>query len=419
MARILTIFSGSVGHYKGFARFVAANKINHDFIYASNDLKAGRSIPRFYGIPCQPAYMNNEFLMNIPLLKKLELKLENTLFLQRKFYLEKLLEQIRPDVVLLDNFNFTDALIIHELGHYPKLRVILYQTRLSTSLNASDNYGGVYKGQFAMLSAGGILRRQKRKRRMERILMPGFNDEYRIKRLINENGIKKIKLNSNRYGPPSLKYLPEIVFSNATLIDNHSTNQYFMGLGISAEGIKLNKKSWKNVMVSIGSREFIFDFTNKYVATIDSLARVFHDFKFFVPQSFEARVIGQNVRYYGWESFKTCLEQSDIHITHGGINSIKDSLRYGLPMLICPMDWKSDQIHNALIFSRLGLAEIWNISLDTKVEVQLKFESIVGSLKRQAIIDFMENASGENPVDKIQSQFSELLEDNRWQVMNW
>lgn len=31
MARILTIFSGSVGHYKGFTRFVAANKISFDF----------------------------------------------------------------------------------------------------------------------------------------------------------------------------------------------------------------------------------------------------------------------------------------------------------------------------------------------------------------------------------------------------
>src|SRR5690606_19245728 len=127
--------------------FVAANKISQDFIYASNDLKAGQNVSKFYGLPCQPAYMNNEFLMNIPLLKKIELKLENTLFLRRKFYLDKLLEQANPDVVILDNFNFTDALIIHALGHYHKLRVILYQTRLSTFLNASDNYGGVYKGQ--------------------------------------------------------------------------------------------------------------------------------------------------------------------------------------------------------------------------------------------------------------------------------
>lgn len=415
----MTIFSGSVGHYKGFARFVAANKINHDFIYASNDLKAGRSIPRFYGISCQPAYMNNEFLMNIPLLKKLELKLENTLFLQRKFYLEKLLEQIRPDVVLLDNFNFTDALIIHELGHYPKLRVILYQTRLSTSLNASDNYGWVYKGQFAMLNAGGILRRQKRKKRMERILMPGFNDEFRIKRLINENGMKKIKLNTYRFGPPSLTYLPELIFSNPSLSDNHSTNQYFMGLGVLSVDRKQAPRRIRNILVSIGSREFIFDFTDRYVKTIDYLAQVFHDFIFFVPQSFEARVIGRNVHYYTWDTYRICLEGADIHITHGGINSIKDSLRYGLPMMICPMDWKSDQIHNALLFWKLGMADIWNVKVDTRAEVQFKLESIVKSLKREAIIEFMEKAAKENPEDKIQSQFSELIEDRQWQVEKW
>src|SRR5690606_13508707 len=72
-----------------------------------------------------------------------------------------------------------------------------------------------------------------------------------------------------------------------------------------------------------------------------------------------------------------------------------------------------------LIVWKLGMADIWNVKVDTRAEVQFKLESIVKSLKRESIIEFMEKAAKENPEDKIQSQFSELIEDRQWQVEKW
>jgi UDP:flavonoid glycosyltransferase YjiC (YdhE family) len=49
------------------------------------------------------------------------------------------------------------------------------------------------------------------------------------------------------------------------------------------------------------------------------------------------------------------LAEADLFITHGGFGSIKESIYYGVPMLVYPLDPKYDQIGNALKVEHHGL----------------------------------------------------------------
>lgn len=49
------------------------------------------------------------------------------------------------------------------------------------------------------------------------------------------------------------------------------------------------------------------------------------------------------------------LQQADVFITHGGLGSIKESIYYGVPMLVYPLDPHYDQPGNALKVAHHGL----------------------------------------------------------------
>ncbi|WP_236975240.1 glycosyltransferase [Membranihabitans maritimus] len=419
MTRILCIFSGSLGHYKGFDKFVKANDIRNEIIYASNDPKASKTIPKYWHINSHPAYVNHEFLLKIPLMEKLNLKIEDVFYQRRMRDLSQLLDKVKPEVLILDNFNYTDALIVRDLNRYPGLKVLLYQTRLSTALNNSNAYGVPYGKEFRMMKSKKILKIQNRLRRRERWMMPGFSIGYQIPNLFKKFHFQNVTWNQKRYGIPTLSYLPEMVISPIALSTYSAPNQYYMGLGIPHNIKPLKVSKTKNVLVSFGSLSFTFAYTNKYVETIRDLARTFKNLTFFAPRSFEAKVIGSNVEYYDWNTYNQALPRAHIHITLGGINSIKDSLSHGLPMLICPMNLKSDQVHNALLFEKLGMAEVWNLMQDDTDSIRQKIESLLRSGKREVITDFVRQDKLENPPEKLQEVFDTLINDERWAVKHW
>lgn len=67
--------------------------------------------------------------------------------------------------------------------------------------------------------------------------------------------------------------------------------------------------------------------------------------------------IPANVHFFSRVPQLRVLAEADLFITHGGFGSIKESIHYGVPMLVYPLDAKYDQNGNALKVEhhRLGL----------------------------------------------------------------
>jgi MGT family glycosyltransferase len=75
--------------------------------------------------------------------------------------------------------------------------------------------------------------------------------------------------------------------------------------------------------------------------------------------------IPSNCTVYEYAPQKEILEKSDLFITHGGMNSIAESIQFGVPMLVAPMS--NDQPINAKQIQRLGIGreiDILTLSAD-------------------------------------------------------
>src|SRR5690606_15281212 len=117
--------------------------------YFASHIPGGYNDVQFIQLKSLPAYQNLEFSLNIPLLQQLKLKLEDVLINQRKAELRELIVHVDPDAIILDNYNFTDALLLKEIKSVQHIPLIFYQTRLSTALKRGEKtYGGIKENSF-------------------------------------------------------------------------------------------------------------------------------------------------------------------------------------------------------------------------------------------------------------------------------
>lgn len=75
------------------------------------------------------------------------------------------------------------------------------------------------------------------------------------------------------------------------------------------------------------------------------------------------------------------LDLSDVMITHGGLNSVKECLQKNVPMLIYPLNMKVDQPGNATRIYKAGYGLFGKIEKDTSKDVLRKL-NIVSKMKK-------------------------------------
>jgi hypothetical protein len=74
------------------------------------------------------------------------------------------------------------------------------------------------------------------------------------------------------------------------------------------------------------------------------------------------RQVAPNVHFFTKVPQLQVLENADLHITHGGLGSVKESIYYEVPMLVFPLDLVYDQNGNGLKVEHhgLGLRGVFN-----------------------------------------------------------
>ncbi|MDE6593067.1 MAG: hypothetical protein K2K57_08395 [Oscillospiraceae bacterium] len=89
--------------------------------------------------------------------------------------------------------------------------------------------------------------------------------------------------------------------------------------------------------------------------------------------------IPDNFSIYPFVPQLEVLENTDIFITHGGMNSVTESLYYGVPMIVIP--FMTDQPLNAKRIEELHLGK------------KLEYKNITSEIIREATLSVMENSS--------------------------
>src|SRR5690606_25384027 len=144
-----------------------------------------QKIIRYEAIESAPAFLDYEFLHYKDVKKIVELKSDMVYYLRRKESLKELIDSNSPEVILVDNHAFTDALIIAEVSRNSAIKQIFDQTRLCTNLGESGKYGGFKGGNCNLLGVSVIKRRKQMRTLRKRLTMPGLNEYHPIKVLID------------------------------------------------------------------------------------------------------------------------------------------------------------------------------------------------------------------------------------------
>ena len=74
---------------------------------------------------------------------------------------------------------------------------------------------------------------------------------------------------------------------------------------------------------------------------------------------FDKESVPANFHIYSWVPQVQALELADVFITHGGMNSVSESLAAGVPMVVIPFG--SDQPVNGQRVTKLGVGRVLNM----------------------------------------------------------
>jgi UDP:flavonoid glycosyltransferase YjiC (YdhE family) len=117
-----------------------------------------------------------------------------------------------------------------------------------------------------------------------------------------------------------------------------------------------------------------------------------------------------NVHFFSKVPQLLVLKNADLHITHGGLGSIKESIYYQVPMLVYPLDLVYDQNGNGLKVEHhgLGLRGIFNQDKPPAITDKLT-RLLEDKTFKDNIGKFNQDLSDKYPANFILSTITELI----------
>lgn len=342
--------------------------------------------------------------------------LHNTIYWNRKKEIEKLLEKVKPDVVIIDIYNSTDYIFIH--SYYKKLKVLFFNPMPST--HRVDGYPTLSENNW--LTSNEVNTREdievlnffksSREKFLQWVSEKQFQYLLKLSKIPSNHSIVKnnfVKLFNNI---PELLLLPlEFEFSSTV----RKEYQYYLGLcqrenRIETELDSTFEDNWQQILdekqqgkqiiyCSFGTffeaaSPLLLDFINKLLEVLQNIPNAFLicSVNKYVIEAirFKHKVL-DNVIFFSRVPQLKVLKITDLFITHGGLGGIKESIFYEVPMLVYPLDLHYDQSGNALKVEHHGLGLRGNFAYEHVTYMNAKIKKLLTDKKYQyKICEFKE-----------------------------
>ncbi len=305
-----------------------------------------------------------------------------------KFYenrqktLISVLEQIKPTIIFLDSFQSTDFIILYPELKRRKIRFAFIQTMLSLHQQA-DNLP-LFCDIVPTPKTNFIFYWQKYyfvrylKNIWNNLRFLGRNNQSMVKRKFYQQHIPdKYLYDYQQIHRVGFRNIPEFIVSPLGLefCKTKLSYQYYVGSHINWERKQNYNKKIDEILDSLSSdNKLIYCSLGTIYSFVGNRKNIIHFYKqlakvaqkltqcvFIINLSHEyAKEIGNwpnNVHIFEEVPQLVVLKKSAIFVTHGGLNSVKEALELGIPLLAYPVDMRFEQPSNAakIVFHGLGL----------------------------------------------------------------
>jgi UDP:flavonoid glycosyltransferase YjiC (YdhE family) len=95
------------------------------------------------------------------------------------------------------------------------------------------------------------------------------------------------------------------------------------------------------------------------------------------------------------------LKHSDVFISHGGLNSIKEAVYADVPMLLYPLHDELDPKGNAARVSYHGLGKIGNAASETMESMRIKIKELISDSTYKKKLEAMKNVDKTYATDRL------------------
>lgn len=339
-------------------------------------------------------------------LSSLRDRLNDRLAKSREADLYWMLKGLNPDVVLLDAFQATDFILMYQYLKKANIRIVLLHATLSTKITTSFppiNSDAFPEDTNAVTKAIRKMRWQQfAKRARKKILNVGLDEGFILRRRIKKNEIpqkyisyQKNLLNFAVENVDEFVLLPkEFDFPNTA----SETLKHYIGFlpvekrkgetdasyDQQASTIRQMKadRALKIVYCSFGTIEV----KNKKVILefLERLVTITHRENFAIiislraqPEDITKLAVSDKVFIFSSVPQLEVLRYTDVFITHGGINSIKEAIYAEVPMLMYPVHSELDPRGNAARVVYHGLGLRGNAITDSSNDIMKKIKELV------------------------------------------
>ncbi|WP_025765281.1 glycosyltransferase [Dyadobacter tibetensis] len=364
---------------------------------------------------------------------------KNVLFQNRIIELHHLVHHLNPVGIIVDIFNSTELFPLHHI--FPQTSLICFNPMLSTY--KVDGFPTVSERSWSTANTKDYKIHQKGQ------IFQGWTTWIgSLFRWVYANQLKKLlahsKLGERNRMTENATYtilfdnIPEVLLAPLELELSPKIklpSQHYLGLCLNKDRVDLGvdegfqewfqrllhkkKEDVKIIYCSFGtfyvdSNPMVLQFLNHLLTAIEQLT-IPVEFIFSIKTQIKQTLLYQrrlapNVHFFAKVPQLQVLENADLHITHGGLGSIKESIYYEVPMLVYPLDLVYDQNGNGLKVEHhgLGLRGVFNQDKPSQIT-----EKIVMLLEdrifRETIEKFNHDIQVKYPGDFITNTIDKLI----------
>jgi hypothetical protein len=423
MMNALIILTPTISHYNAsISMLKSLERLGYNTYVTVNDAlesiidKRGQNTCKLNSKPFGLDYDLFEYDTNLNPTSFLNERMNYKLFNLRKLELTNILENVKPSIVFIDVQNSTDFIVLYNLIKSLNIKIFFLQTTLNTKfLISNPNYNSSLRPRplvKLLINNLTLILKYQAASYLEKIKFLGYDDNSIIKRLFKSEKINK------KYNPYAI--IPHgCMFNNMPIVyvcpkELEFTSKYLSGIYLGNSVVEKKFSCERNnfgcelLYISFGTINF--HKTKVIENFLDSLNLVLAK----KPNINAVLSCGLNYELFEknksrWDKLKLfsfvdqheALSQCDYFISHGGLNSIKESIHYHVPMLIYPLE--GDQIGNAQKIDFLGLGIAGNIYKDNLSEIGNKLEILISNKKelKFRLMTFNKEVKQNYNIDKI------------------